>query len=95
MYPTVTVPSPALIDEMCGAEGSPGRTVIVRVTVLATEKTESPAWVTSMVHSPMERMLTIPLLEMEHTEPPEVTDDVTGRPLEAEAFRTKSGSPSS
>ena len=93
MYPTVTVPSPALIEEICGAEGRAGSTVIVRVTVLATEKTESPACVTSMVHSPMARMLIIPLLLMEHTDPPEVTDDVMGKPLEADAFRTKSGSP--
>lgn len=80
---------------MCGAEGRPGRIVIVRVTVLATEKTESPDCVASIVQSPMARMLTIPLLLMEHTEPPEVTDVVTGNPLEADAFRTKSGSPSS
>ena len=95
MYPTVTVPSPALMDAMCGAEGSAGCTVMVREIVLATEKTESPACETSIVHEPTDRMLTMPMFEMEHTEPPAVTFDVTAKPLEADASRTKSGSPSS
>ena len=91
----MTVPSPALMDAMCGAEGSAGCTIIVREIELAAEKTESPACDTSIVHEPTARMLTIPMLETEHTEPPEMTVDVTDNPLDADASRTKSGLPSS
>ncbi|CAB4642134.1 unannotated protein [freshwater metagenome] len=83
------------MDAMCGAEGSAGCTIIVREIGLAAEKTESPACDTSIVHEPTVRMLTMPMLETEHTEPPEMTVDVTGKPLDADASRTKSGSPNS
>ena len=68
---------------------------MVREIGLAAEKTESPAWETSIVHEPIARMLTMPMLEIEHTEPPEITVDVTPKALEADASRTKSGLPSS
>ena len=65
----------------------------MREMELAAEKTESPACDTSIVHVPIERMLTMPVFEMEQIEPPVVTLDVTGKPLEADASSTKSGLP--
>ncbi len=68
---------------------------MVRAMVLAAEKTESPACDASMMHDPTVKMLTMPIFEIEQTEPPAVTLVVMGKPLDADAFRTKSGPPSS
>lgn len=69
-YPTVRVPSPELIDAICGADGALGTTVITRDTELAAANVEFPDCETSTVHVPIDNAEKIPLVETEQTEPP-------------------------
>ena len=94
-YPTVRVPSPELIDAICGADGALGTMETTRDTELAAANAESPFCEISTVHDPMARGVKIPVEFTAHTDPPCVTVNVTGRPLDADAFSVKSGVPNS
>jgi hypothetical protein len=84
VYPTVTDPSPALIDATWGADGSPAKTVTTRETVLAAANVESPGCEAFKVQLPTERNVMSPVLVRAQTELPEVMDIVTASPLELE-----------
>ena len=91
----MTVPSPALMDAMCGAVGAAGTTERTREIGLAAANAASPLCVASMVQDPMARMFTSPAAERLHTEPPAVMSTSTARPLELETSGTNPGCPSS
>ena len=93
VYPTVTAPSPALIEEICGADGSAGVTVTVRETELAAEKVASPGCVALSEQVPIVRNVMRPLLDWAHTELPEVIETLTARPLELDASGINPGWP--
>lgn len=85
------VPSPELMEAMCGADGALGTTVITRDTELAAAKVEFPGCDTSMVHDPIVRAEKIPVDDTAQTEPPCVTLKFTARPLDADASTVNSG----
>ena len=87
----MSVPSPELIEAICGAEGALGTTVMTRDTELAEANVELPCCETSTVQEPIDNAEKIPLDDTAHTDPPCVTAKFTASPLDAEASRVNSG----